>query len=406
MTRTAPLQHLEAQRSEARSRPVVSCGRPRDDCGVERVQESLRILGDDLGERRSRIEFELRGAGHSFPFFFRSPEPVLAASGDAYLACALLPAMRAGVELDLGGAVSARVLSALPRILDIYRTWDPKLERVSLEGLVPVERTRAPSGRVGAFFSGGVDSFYSLIKHRDEITDLIFVHGFDIPHDNEERFRLACSGVEEAASDFGLGVVHVQTNLKVALDTFVGWGPLGHGAGLFAIGHLLASAFDRIYIPSTGSYAQLAQWGSHPLLDPLWSSEALEFVHDGCEANRVEKVQSIAGSDTALRHLRVCHETFEGEYNCSRCEKCLRTMVNLELAGKLEQCRTFDKPLDARSIRWLDVWASERGYYEENLAVLKERGIRPDLQRALAYVLWRPGWLNGRRLLRLLRLGP
>jgi hypothetical protein len=367
------------------------------------VEEDFRIVGDELGERRNMLEFELRGAGQCFPIFFRSSEPVLATSLDAYLACALLPAMRAGVELDLGGAVSARLVSALPRILDIYRTWDSKLEPVSLAGLVPVKRPRASSGRVATFFSSGVDSFYSLIKHREEITDLIFVHGFDISHDDEGLFQRAHAGVERAASDFGVGVIEVQTNIKSALDAFVNWGQLGHGPALVAVGHLLASIFDRIYIPSTGSYAQLAPWGSHPLLDPLWSSETLEFVHDGCEANRVEKVAVIAGSDTALQHLRVCHQGVEGEYNCGRCEKCVRTMINLEIAGKLAQCRTFRRPLDARSIRRLSMAADERGYYVENLTALRQRGIRPDLQRALAHVLRRPGWLDRRRVLRKLR---
>jgi len=35
-----------------------------------------------------------------------------------------------------------------------------------------------------AFFSGGVDSFYTFLKHRHEITDLAVVHGFD-SHNHE-----------------------------------------------------------------------------------------------------------------------------------------------------------------------------------------------------------------------------
>jgi hypothetical protein len=120
----------------------------------------------------------------------------------------------------------------------------------------------------------------------------------------------------------------------------------------------------------------------------------------------VEKVAAIAGSDTALRHLRVCtallnlrtgNQALEGAYNCGSCEKCVRTMINLEITGKLAQCRTFRRPLDARSIRRLQMTADYRGFYVENLAALRELGIRPDLQRALAYVLRRPSWLNGPR---------
>ena len=357
------------------------------------VKENFRIVDEKLGEHQKAIEFELRGAGQRFPIFFRSPDAVLESSNEVFLACALIPAMRSGMGLDLTGPLSTRFLNASPRILDIYTTWNRSLKRVSLSGFVPVDRTRNPSGRVAVFFSGGVDSFYSLLKHRDEITDLILIHGFDIPHDKEELFRPADASVQDVALEFGVGVIRVQTNIRTVLDPFVPWGGgLGHGLILFAIGHLLAPIVDRIYIPSTGSYSQLSPWGTSPLLDPLWSSEALEFVHDGCEADRPQKVACIAESDTALRYLRVCNiglsnKGLEAEYNCCRCEKCLRTMISLEVAGKLAQCRTFDRPLDARSIRRVTVWPNTRGYFVECLATLKEQGIRPDLQRAMAQAL-------------------
>src|SRR5574337_867736 len=42
-----------------------------------------------------------------------------------------------------------------------------------------------PTGRkVAVFFSGGLDSFYTLLKRRNEIDSLVFIHGFDIPLEN------------------------------------------------------------------------------------------------------------------------------------------------------------------------------------------------------------------------------
>jgi hypothetical protein len=80
---------------------------------LKRTSENFRFVGGELGERRKAIEFEVLGAGHFFPIYFRSPEAVLEVSREAFLACAL-PAMRAGVELELAGEVSARVLTAIP----------------------------------------------------------------------------------------------------------------------------------------------------------------------------------------------------------------------------------------------------------------------------------------------------
>jgi CubicO group peptidase (beta-lactamase class C family) len=71
---------------------------------------------------------------------------------------------------------------------------------------------------------------------------------------------------------------------------------------LAAIGHLLAPAFERIYIAASVNYRDLFPWGTHPLLDPLWSSELLEFVHHGCAARRIEKLRFIAGFDAAVNN--------------------------------------------------------------------------------------------------------
>ncbi len=202
------------------------------------------------------------------------------------------------------------------------------------------------------------------------------------------------------ASEFGVGVVHVETDLTPVMNTFVNWGQMGHGAAFAAIGHLLAPAFERLYIASSVHYTDLFPWGSHPLLDPLWSSEVLEFVHHGCGARRIEKVEFLSGFDAALSNLRVCHWLHRlefdpaGAHNRGRCEKCIRTMINLEVAGKLSQCTSFDRPLDSASVRKLKAEDKIRAFFQENLEGLRTRGVRPDLQQALGRCLRGPNWLK------------
>jgi hypothetical protein len=203
-----------------------------------------------------------------------------------------------------------------------------------------------------------------------------------------------------------VNVIHVKTNLKPFLNTFVNWGLTGHGAAIATIGHMLAPAFECLYIASSVYYGDLFPWGTHPLLDRLWNSEALEFVHDGCEARRVEKIEFIAGFDAALNHLRVCHWGLgldferEGAFNCGRCDKCIRTMVSLEAAGKLSQCTSFDRPLDSASVGALRVKPEILAFFYENLEALRRRGLRPDLQRALEGCLRRFKRRSAKRALR------
>jgi hypothetical protein len=150
---------------------------------------------------------------------------------------------------------------------------------------------------------------------------------------------------------------------------------------------LLSGQLKTMYLPATHTYAELFPCGSHPLLDPLWSTETLEIVHDGCEATRVEKVARIAQSGAALRYLRVCWENRDGAYNCGRCEKCLRTMISLRVAGALDRCATFDRPLDYGALSRLKLDAYKRPYFQENLEAVERGHQDPALAHGLRKLL-------------------
>ncbi len=107
----------------------------------------------------------------------------------------------------------------------------------------------------------------------------------------------------------------------------------------------------RMLVPATHNYGILAPWGSHPLTDVLWSTESMRVIHYGAEVTRIQKImREIAGSRVARDHLRVCWENRRGQSNCGECEKCIRTIVALKIAGVLEQCPSFD-----RLLRYADV---------------------------------------------------
>jgi len=102
---------------------------------------------------------------------------------------------------------------------------------------------------------------------------------------------------------------------------------LTQGSVLASVALLLG--FPRAFVPGAYSYSQLIPLGSHPLTDPLYSTEGVEIIHDGAEARRVDKVVKIAESPLALSNLRVCFEDMN--INCGECAKCLRTTIPLQL---------------------------------------------------------------------------
>ena len=101
------------------------------------------------------------------------------------------------------------------------------------------------------------------------------------------------------AEALGKQLIEIETNVRDVCRHFgtrtTAWGPALACAAL-----LLQDRLDRILVGATDTYATLIPWGTHPLLDPLFGTEALEIVHDGCEATRVEKLERIAALQVAL----------------------------------------------------------------------------------------------------------
>jgi hypothetical protein len=179
--------------------------------------------------------------------------------------------------------------------------------------------------------------------------------------------------------------VEVKTNLRGALfehlighrrryrDSFFGF--CHQGSILAAVGLCLQAGLSRIYIPASYTYDTLVPYGTHPSLDPLWSTDVLEFVHDGCEASRLQKIKRIATeSPTFTSCVQVCESIRPGENNCCRCDKCVRTMIALRLCNVLNQVGTFHLPLDLQRTRQAVDVARWRSEYQELLAEAKQIG--------------------------------
>ena len=357
----------------------------------------VHIGAIETTENGHRVATTLQIGRNTHAVYVRSDNTLLSNDAGAFLVLALLPCMKTGSNLVVESEISGRLLSHLETIQDIYCSWHPSLRRVRIQA--PVGRPKAPpeGNRVATCFSAGVDSFYTLLKHRDEITDLVFVHGWDIDLEDRGLRRRSAERVRAIGAEFGKQVIELETNVGPFLCDYMRWGDLGHGAAIASAGLLLSALLRKIYIPSSHTYAHLFPWGTHPILDPLWSTETLEFVHDGCEATRLQKVAKVAESDTAIQGLRVCLHPPEDTLNCGRCEKCVRTMIELHVAGVMDRCTAFGDKLTPESaskiiVRPDDV--STRAFIQENLDSLEARGQDHQLCDALRKALHpgRPWW--------------
>lgn len=308
-----------------------------------------------------------------------------------FAAALLLPSMRQGSDLIIEGSLSAKLYDGMHAIMREALRWDIGCRPIRIEAATLVADPPRPQ-RSASFFSGGVDSFYTYLKHKtdtakaDRIDALILVNGFDINRHNFQLWDRSVKNIRSVAAADNVELLVVRSNIQDLVEPILLW-DYSHGGCLAAVGLFLRGGFHQVYIPSTHSVSEQIPWGSNLALDPHWSTEGTTFIHDGTEATRLEKVMSqIARSPLALEHLRVCFANEKGAYNCGRCDKCLRTMINLFVAGALERSGTFPHSIDPDLIAAVPTIPGEHGgiFHTENLRALRERDIAPELQQAIS----------------------
>lgn len=292
-----------------------------------------------------RLSFNVCYKGKVENVWFSTDAEQIAADGDFFLSTLLLPAMRLGETLVIEKAVSPPLLENVGKLQDIFNSWYPKFEKIAIEADVSRELPDASPRGVACFFSGGIDSFYSLIKNNDEITTLIYVQGFDAWVHETDFLEKVHPRVKKIAAEFGKKLITVRTNIHEFSDKFAEWAYEYHGCALASVAHLLSPVIRKIYIPSSCGYKYLLPYGSHLVADQLWSTNKVDISNDGEESTRPAKVKRVSENRTALENLRVCLNRKYGNYNCGKCEKCQRTMLNLYIYDKLKNCNTFSRKL-------------------------------------------------------------
>jgi len=281
------------------------------------------------GERDSNGEgvtcsAEIDGVGLSYRFPAATRVQL---RGELFLAVALLHAMAAGRPLVFTGELplDSRLVANLPIIQRLLKQWNPHLTLVEVR--CP-QLDVSGNDEVLSSFSGGVDSSFTLWDHLPEIDKLLTVDCFDSGL-HTDQFDALAKKVNKTARELGKDFVAVRSNVQqVCLKLRLSWNYI-HGPFLCLLSASLG--VRKFYIPASYTYADLKPWGSHPLLDPMWSTSVTEIVHDGAHMRRSEKTESISSHPVLLGQLQVCWDS--QVENCGRCSKCARTLLVLRTLG-------------------------------------------------------------------------
>ena len=277
---------------------------------------------------------------------------------DSYLLATLLPAMQLRAAIRVHGSVSHELLANLTELQYVWNKWLP--ERYFLID-IQVDRIRARDVQVEgaiAAFSGGVDAQFTAYRHATgragyatrDIKAGVFVHGFDIPLDDTEGFDSAVEVAIKVLSDINVDLLPVKTNVRALWS--IDWEEY-HAAAIASVLCGLKRYAGIGLIGSGDSYdVLLTPWGSHPITDPLLSGGNFRIIHDGAGFRRSEKLIVLSNWSIGIRNLRVCWAGNKHDRNCGHCEKCVRTRLNLLLAG-VDNPACFDTPIESSLFRFM-----------------------------------------------------
>lgn len=314
----------------------------------------------------------------------------IANDASPFLAAVLIPCMKTGEDIIIHGSISQKLLKNTQKIMDLLTSWNKHLTRISITADQITEDTYSPKN-TASFFSAGVDSFYTYLSKRDKINHFIFVNGFDIELENKSLFNQTVKNILAVAKKEKVTAIVVETNLKYIIEPVYVWDWI-HGGALAAVALFLRANLQQLYVAGAVRTDQLFPYGTHPQLDYLWGSEKLKIVHHGNEYSRFEKIiHSISKSQLALSSLRVCTENTKGNYNCSQCTKCLRTMIQLSTINALHKAVTFKKKLDLDLVRsiYYDFSHNYQVEAEPVIAMLEKEQRDPELLAAVKESLQR-----------------
>jgi hypothetical protein len=312
--------------------------------------------------------------------------------GDAFLtACFPLAVFAHESRLRIEAPVCPMLIEGLATAQAWWSRWENRaLHLPTIEpGIRALARHQiSSSGGATAFLSGGVDSLHMLLhNHRvyrpgdsAYIRRAIFVHGFDIGRrqrdPQEDRFTLALAHLRDLANSAGLELATCRTNLRHRPLPPGFWLHRYNGAALAAVGHAAVTQPGWLFIAATGDIANLTPLGSHPVIDPLFSSQRLKVVHEGARFTRLQKVRDLVGWPGALENLRVCADAQGLMLNCGTCEKCLRTRIELMAVGCMEAPTFGPTSVDPEQMAATEISNALQGaQYRDLVRPLEARGL-------------------------------
>ena len=249
------------------------------------------------------------------------------------------------------------------------------------------------------FFTGGIDSFSTLLRVKDKKPKLVTVWGSDIDFENVDGWHYVKEYTKEIAQQFNLENVYLKASLRRFLRNDIlenkfhqllndnWWHALQHSIGMLGLiaPYAYLHNLKTIYFPGTYSINDKNFiCASRPEIDENLKFMNVKIIHEGFEYTRFQKTKQICDYEDKQSKLHVCYRSLNGE-NCCVCEKCARTIMTILSLKKDPRnygfniiSNTYDRiryhlennkyDLSSSKIFWKDIQKSfkENGFNEDS----------------------------------------
>jgi len=208
------------------------------------------------------------------------------------------------------------------------------------------------SDETALFFSGGLDSTYSLFHNIEKNPRMIMICGYDMYMSKGITLKIRDKWVKnyrEFAQKINRRINFIYTNTREILKEdrirFVGrkylkngyWGGLRHGICLAGMGAPLTDYFKNLIMAANGcvewdTVTKENPYGTGVNVNPNMGWGNIKIQYDGTihRFRKAQRIKSYLNSGDIT--LRVCYKSVLN-LNCMECKKCLRTFSSLLIVG-------------------------------------------------------------------------
>ena len=225
----------------------------------------------------------------------------------------------------------------------------------SSELIVKKTVNNQPSGDESLlFFSGGLDSTYSLYDNLDKKLRMLMICGYDMymNHGVELELRNKWHRIySKFARDIGIKMNFAYTNARWILNedrvqnhsdkrgsikTTTYWGYLRHGVCLTGLASPLSNHFKEMISSANGrvewdTTTKENAFATGTNIDPMLGYGGRPNHYHGTIDRHIKARQMRGFLNSGVATLRVCYKPTM-KLNCMICEKCLRTLSQLVVA--------------------------------------------------------------------------